>query len=294
MEANAYYLKLLSKVDPQNPKAAQLVKYLLNNRKHGTYWSSVSDTAIAVEALAEYWTASGEDQPDLTLEVYLDGEKQKEVKMTAADLFTYDNKFVLEGDALTAGAHRLEIRKQGRGPVYYNAYVTYFTKEDFITATGLEVKVERKYYQLIPEDADIKTSGSEGQVVDQRVEKYQRQEITRETALKSGDLVEVELIFDSKNDYEYLVFEDFRAAGLEPVELRSGYSYNGLRNYQEFRDDRVVFYIRQLPRGKHSLNYRLRAEIPGKFSGLPTTGEGMYAPELKANSDEMKLQIIDK
>ncbi len=294
VEANAYYLKLLSKVDPQNPKAAQLVKYLLNNRKHGTYWSSVSDTAIAVEALAEYWTASGEDQPDLTLEVYLDGEKQKEVKITAADLFTYDNKFVLEGDALTAGAHRLEIRKQGHGPVYYNAYVTYFTKEDFITATGLEVKVERKYYQLIPEGADIKTSGSEGQVVDQRVEKYQRQEITRETALKSGDLVEVELIFDSKNDYEYLVFEDFRAAGLEPVELRSGYSYNGLRNYQEFRDDRVVFYIRQLPRGKHSLNYRLRAEIPGKFSGLPTTGEGMYAPELKANSDEMKLQIIDK
>lgn len=293
VEANAYYLKLLCKVDPQNPKAAQLVKYLLNNRKHATYWSSVSDTAIAVEALAEYWSASGEDQPDLTLEVYLDGEKQKEVKITPADLFTFDNKFVLEGDALTPGAHRLEIRKQGSGPLYYNAYVTYFTKEDYITAAGLEIKVQRKYYQLIPEEAEIKTSGAEGQVVDQRVEKYRRQEITRETALKSGDLVEVELIFDSKNDYEYLVFEDFRAAGLEAVELRSGYSRNGLGAYQEFRDDRAVFYIRQLARGKHSLSYRLRAEIPGRFSGLPATGHGMYAPELKANSDEMKLQITD-
>lgn len=293
VEANAYYLKLLAKADPQNPKAAQLVKYLLNNRKHSTYWNSVSDTAIAVEALAEYWAASGEGQPDLTLEIYLDGQKQKEVNITAENLFTFDNKLVIEGDALTSGAHRLEIRKQGAGPLYYNAYVTYFTKEDFITATGLEIKVERKYYKLVPEEASVKASGSHGQAVDQKIEKYQRQEIDRETALKSGDLVEVELIFDSKNDYEYLVFEDFKVAGMEPVEVRSGYSRSGLGAYQEFRDDRVVFYLRQLARGKHSLTYRLRAEIPGHFSGLPTIGYGMYAPELKANSDEVKVKIID-
>lgn len=293
VEANAYYLKLLSKADPQNPKAAQLVKYLLNNRKHATYWSSVSDTAIAIEALAEYWSASGENQPDLTLDIFLDGKKQKTVQINAENLFTFDNKFVLEGEALTSGAHRLEIRKQGSGPLYYNAYVTNFTKEDFITATGLEIKVQRKYYRLIPEEAAIKTSGSKGQAVDQRVEKYRREAIDYETELTSGDLIEVELIFESKNDYEYLVFEDFRPAGLEAVELRSGYSRNGLGAYQEFRDDRVVNYLRQLPRGKHSLSYRLRAEIPGRFSGLPTQGYGMYAPELKANSDEIKLKIKD-
>ncbi len=293
VEANAYYLKLLAKADPQNPKAAQLVKYLLNNRKNSTYWNSVSDTAIAVEALAEYWAASGEDRPDLTLEIYLDGQKQKEVNITAENLFTFDNKLVIEGDALTSGAHRLEIRKQGAGPLYYNAYVTYFTKEDFITEAGLEIKVERKYYKLVPEDASVKASGSRGQAVNQKIEKYQRQEIDRETALKSGDLVEVELIFDSKNDYEYLVFEDFKVAGMEPVDVRSGYSQSGLGAYQEFRDDRVMFYLRQLARGKHSLTYRLRAEIPGHFSGLPTIGYGMYAPELKANSDEVKVKISD-
>ena len=293
VQANAYYLKLLSKADPQNPKAAQLVKYLLNNRKHATYWNSVSDTAIAIEALAEYFKASGEDQPDLTVEIILDGQKRKEVKITPENLFSFDNKFVLEGDALTSGAHRLEIRKQGSGPLYYNAYVTYFTKENFITAAGLEIKVQRKYYKLIPEDAAVKVSGSRGQAVDQRVEKYQRQEILSDTVLKSGDLVEVELVFDSKNDYEYLVFEDFRPAGMEAVDLRSGYSWRGLGAYREFRDDRAVFYIRQLPRGKHNLTYRLRAEIPGHFSGLPTKGFGMYAPELKANSDEIKVKIGD-
>ncbi|MCA9017945.1 MAG: hypothetical protein KDA77_21655, partial [Planctomycetaceae bacterium] len=51
--------------------------------------------------------------------------------------------------------------------------------------------------------------------------------------------------------------------------------------------------LRQLPRGKHNLTYRMRAEIPGQFSGLPTKGFGMYAPELKTNSDEIKVKIAD-
>jgi uncharacterized protein YfaS (alpha-2-macroglobulin family) len=48
-----------------------------------------------------------------------------------------------------------------------------------------------------------------------------------------------------------------------------------------------------LARGKHSVSYRLRAEIPGKFSALPARASAMYAPELQGNSDEMKLGIVD-
>jgi uncharacterized protein YfaS (alpha-2-macroglobulin family) len=61
----------------------------------------------------------------------------------------------------------------------------------------------------------------------------------------------------------------------------------------ELRDNRVAFFVRALARGKHSVAYRLRAEIPGQFSALPTRGYAMYAPELKANSDEIKLAIED-
>lgn len=39
-EANAYYLKLLARTDPKGERASRLAKYLLNNRKHATYWSS--------------------------------------------------------------------------------------------------------------------------------------------------------------------------------------------------------------------------------------------------------------
>jgi uncharacterized protein YfaS (alpha-2-macroglobulin family) len=61
----------------------------------------------------------------------------------------------------------------------------------------------------------------------------------------------------------------------------------------ELRDDRVSLFVARLARGRHSVSYRLRAEIPGRFSALPTRASAMYAPELKANSNELKLRISD-
>ena len=294
IEAHAYYLKLLARVEPTSDKAAWLVKYLLNNRKHATYWNSTRDTAICIEALAEFWHASGEDQPDMTIEVWYDGQKKKEVQVNHENLFHFDNQFVLTGKEVTGGEHKIELRKKGKGPLYYNAYLSYFSLEDFIEKAGLEIKVNRKYFKLNRVDKTAKVAGSHGQSVAQKVEKYQREELKDLSTVTSGDLIEIELTIESKNDYEYLVFEDMKAAGFEPVDVRSGYSNNGLRAYMELRDNRVSFFTRTLPRGKHSISYRMRAEIPGKFSALPTNGYAMYAPELRANSDEIRIKILDK
>jgi uncharacterized protein YfaS (alpha-2-macroglobulin family) len=171
--------------------------------------------------------------------------------------------------------------------------MTNFTLEDPITKAGLEIKVDRKFYKLVQVDKKVHDEGSRGQVLDKRVLKYERQELKDGDVLKSGDLVEIEMEIDSKNDYEYIVFEDMKAAGMEPVEVRSGYNGNDMHAYVEFRDERVSFFVRDLARGKHSVSYRLRAEIPGKFSALPTKASAMYAPELKGNSDEFKIGIKD-
>ena len=229
----------------------------------------------------------------MTVEVYYDGKLQKAVEITPQTLFTFDNKFALAGDAVTAGQHTVELKRKGTGPLYYNGYLTTFTLEDFIKHAGLEVKVDRKYYKLVKAPKSIHAAGSRGQVVEQEVEKYDRQELPNLSEVKSGDLVEIELEIQSKNDYEYLVFEDMKPAGFEPVDLRSGYTGNDLGAYVEFRDNRVVFFARELARGRHSVSYRMRAEILGRFSALPTRAWAMYAPELKANSDELKIGVKD-
>ncbi len=86
-----------------------------------------------------------------------------------------------------------------------------------------------------------------------------------------------------------------KPAGCEPMELRSGGRWaGGLCPHLELRDEQVVFFIGLLEQGTHVLRYKLRAETPGRFHALPTTGFAMYAPEVRAISDEMRLEIMDR
>jgi len=100
---------------------------------------------------------------------------------------------VLTGEQLSAGKHTVEIRKVGDSPIYYSSYLTNFTLEEHIEAAGLEIKVQRRYFKLTPAKKSTAVAGGRGQVVDQRVEKYDRTELVNFAELKSGDLVEVEL-----------------------------------------------------------------------------------------------------
>ena len=111
--------------------------------------------------------------------------------------------------------------------------------------------------------------------------------------MNSGDLLEVELVVDSQNEYEYLLLEDMLASGTTPVDTLSGYKDFSLGAYVEYHDNRVSFFIRELLRGQYSLSYRLRAEVPGSFSALPAKVSAMYAPDLCGNSNEHKLTVID-
>ena len=129
---------------------------------------------------------------------------------------------------------------------------------------------------------------------EQTEQEYTRTEIKDGETVQSGDLIEVELVVNAKNDYEYLVFEDMKAAGFEPVDIRSGASYaDGLSSNVELRDEKVAFFVDRLPQGRRVLRYRVRAEVPGQFHALPTNGYAMYAPEVRAISDEMRVGVRD-
>ncbi|MDD4097700.1 MAG: alpha-2-macroglobulin family protein, partial [Lentisphaeria bacterium] len=294
METHAAFLRLLVALEPDGDLAPRLVKYLLNNRKHATYWRSTRDTAACLEAFAAFIAKTGEQAPDLTVDLSLDGKPLATSRITRDNLFTADLTLDLTGDKLTTGEHTLLLHKTGTGPLYFNTYLSYFTTEDMIRKTGLEVKIDRQVFQLVREDGTAQAPSAQGQVVAQRVEKYRRVPVASDAAVHSGDLLEIELTVESKNDYEYILLEDFKPAGCEPVDLRSGYNGNAFGAYVEFRDDRAAFLLRTLPRGRRSATYRVRAEVPGRFSALPAILTGMYAPELRANADEIKIVILDE
>ena len=292
VEAHAWYLKLLAAVAPNEADTRGLVKYLVNNRKHATYWNSTRDTAFAIDAIATWFKASGEDAPEMEVEVLVDGESKRKVAITRENLFSFDNTVTLVGEAVTTGKHRIEIKRSGKGAVYANAYLEVFTLEDRLRAAGLEVKVDRRVTRLVPLERSTEVPDATGLVVTQQVERFRREPLADGDSVKSGDRIEVELILESKNDYEYLVFSDAKAAGFEALDALSGHLFGaGLSAYMEPRDARVDFFIRSLSRGTHTLRYQLRAETPGTFKALPATVTGVYAPELRGNSEDIQLRI---
>ena len=295
IESMAMYLKLLTQVDPQSEIAPRVVKYLLNQRKHATYWNSTRDTSLVIEAFADYLKATGELSPDLTAEVWLDDKRLGTVTFTKDNLFDVNNTIEIVGNAVTTGEHRLEIRRTaGKGSIYWNVYMTQFTQEEEIAAAGLEVKVERRFYRQDRVKKDLTLAGDRGEILDAERTALTRIALEDLQDLPSGTLVEVELLVESKNDYEYLLLEDRKPAGLEAVDTESGYySTGGLSVYCELREQKTSFFLRTLPRGTHSLRYQLRAEAPGTFTALPADISGMYAPELRGNSTDFDLKVIE-
>ena len=169
IETDAFYLKLLARTDPKGELAPRLVKYVLNNRKHGTYWNSTRDTAFCIEALADYLKASGEDRPDMTVAIAVDGQTQQGSQdHPGRPLHASTTRSSSRATRVETGEHTVSFVKQGKGPLYFNAYLTNFTLEDPITRAGLEIKVDRKVYRLIQDDKTVDVAGGRGQAVGQK------------------------------------------------------------------------------------------------------------------------------
>ncbi|MBQ3453855.1 MAG: alpha-2-macroglobulin, partial [Thermoguttaceae bacterium] len=243
-------------------------------------------------AFCDYLAATGETAKSSKVEVLVDGQVRHTCDITPENLLTIDN--TLEISELSDGEHTVTVRKSGDGPLYWNVYMKNFTLEEFIEKAGLEVKIERRY-RLLTEDKEATADvvGGRGQALSQRVKKWNRTPLEATATVESGQLVEIELLIESKNDYDFILIEDPKAAGFEPVEQLSGYDGNTLGAYVEYRDDRVCFFVKKLDRGRYSVTYQVRAEQPGNFSALPATILGMYAPELAGNSDENKVEVTD-
>ncbi|MFO7957188.1 MAG: MG2 domain-containing protein [Candidatus Brocadiia bacterium] len=296
IETNAWCLRAIVRLEPNSEVAPRLVKWLLENRRNGYYWRSTRDTTLCVAAMSDFVVASGEGRPDYTLTLSLDdGAVEKTVRISKENFFTYDNRLVVEGVALEGGRHTLTLKKDGPGALYWSAWVRYFTREENIGASGLQLKLRRRYFRLEQIPYEVEVEGSEGQKLTEERLRYERVPLEDGDRLESGDLVQIELEVEADNDYTYLLFEDMKPAGCEPLRVRSGgKGQEGFYSYMELRDEKVAFFADSIGRGKHLLRYRMRAEVPGIFHALPAVVQGMYAPELRANSNEKIIPIREQ
>ncbi len=109
---------------------------------------------------------------------------------------------------------------------------------------------------------------------------------------KVGDRVRVELTLRVEDDLSYVVIEDLRAAGLEPVEqLPRPIVAEGLYFYRENRDSQTNIFIDFLPRGVYRLTYDLFASQAGDFASGVAQAQSQYNPIVAAHSGGSIVKI---
>jgi uncharacterized protein YfaS (alpha-2-macroglobulin family) len=216
-------------------------------------------------------------------------------QLTADDALSAPSKFAISRELVRDGANEISIvRKSGSGPIYFSAAAEFFSLEEPLKPAGNEIFVRRQYFKIVNHPTLLKG------IVSERVP------LNDGETVKSGDRVEVVLTVEAKNNYEYLLFEDLKPAGLEAVQIRSGESlyvrelksdggFTGRLRwvYQELRDRKVALFIDKLPEGIWQLSYEMRAEVPGAFHALPVLGHAMYVPEIRTNGDEIRVRVVD-
>lgn len=277
IESTAYCMKAIVNMDTEHPLLAKMLRWL-EIKKRGNSYNSTKDTASVVFALAEYLEHSGELNHDYSGVILLNGQEH-------AFAFTEKEKNVQQKEIMlipNALSNKITIQKQGKGKVYYTAYLDYYSKEEKIPFSENGISVKREYFRMVPEKQ------KDGKII------YVPYPLGDH--IKQGEIIEVVLTLKGVGNYSYVMLEDYKIAGCEfekeKDSPRNPYYYYYWSNREE-RDDRLVVFFTYYSSEERKISYRLRAEIPGVYHAMPARAEMMYFPEISGHSSEKKLAIVE-
>ncbi|MEI9807375.1 MAG: hypothetical protein WDO16_05540 [Bacteroidota bacterium] len=107
-----------------------------------------------------------------------------------------------------------------------------------------------------------------------------------------GDKVKVRIELRVDRDMEYVHMKDMRASAMEPVNVLSGYKWQGgLGYYESTKDASTHFFFSSLRKGTYVFEYPLFVTNTGDFSNGITTIQCMYAPEFTSHSEGIRIKV---
>jgi uncharacterized protein YfaS (alpha-2-macroglobulin family) len=275
IEATAYTLMAVYRHDPNATLVKPLTDFLVL-RRNGGKWHNTRDTAFALYALADIAMKEESSASNGTILVTVNGKEAARMPYKRGGL-EMAGPIVLADSAFSPGENVVEVRRDGKGTGYWAAMFDVYNQDENVKGVGGDVKIARHYTIVGRPGAEKAASSMEYGM-----------------ALESGERVRVDLDVSANKAVEFVMIEDLKPAGMETVLQKSGPEVcNHACAHAELRTDRVAMFMSDIRVGTTHLSYELRAEVPGKFHGLPARVEAMYAPEIKATSDEIRLEIRD-
>lgn len=292
--STAIILAALVRIDPENPLAANAVRWLMSNRQEG-YWETTQETAWAIIALTNWMVHTRELEALYRYEVDLNGKLMGEGAVTPQTVDESTRLQVAVRDLLADQVNRLLLQRlappgaeSGKGRLYYSMYLRTYKPAHEVTALSRGIIVSRHY--SLAEDE-------------------------RETAISQarvGDTIRVKLTIIAPQDLHYVVVEDPIPAGTEGVDqslkttsvvgqvpelIRTdrkapwdGYGWWWF-SQSELHDEKAVLFATYLPKGTYEYTYMIRASLPGEYRVIPAYAYEMYFPEVFGRSDGALFKI---
>lgn len=273
IETQAMLIEAFDEVLNDVESVESMKVWLLKNRQTNQ-WSSTKSTTEAVYALmstGKDWTNAEEGISVKIGNEPLDLKSLEKAPQSGSGYVkTSWNKAEIQPEMATVNVH-----KASPGVAWGAMYWQYFEDLDKITSAETGVKFRK---ELI-----LKKNSENGPVLTK---------ITENTPIQIGDLVTVRLEIQTDREMEFVHIKDMRASGFEPTNVLSTYKWQqGMGYYESTRDAATNFFIDRMPKGTYVFEYDVRANNAGNFSNGITSLQNMYAPELSAHSEGIRVQI---
>ncbi len=290
--ATALALRAMLAVNPADDRIPATLRYLMQSRTDG-YFGDTRDTSWVLVALCDYLRAHPEDAqpPSGTLAIEINGTKVRTVDLATDAQGEGEVVLKLPTNALRPGTNTVR-----------------FVRSDDATGGNIFFSGALRQTVAAPAGAELPAVSSNGVTVKREVLRVLPRKVGADAwglvtepvsdgKFAQGDRLRVRLTITATRDCSYVLIEDTFPSGAEITERGtadeevSGDSWQQWYDHVDVRDDRIAFFARKMLKGKHVLEYNLRAQTPGTSRALPTVIQGMYDAGLRAESGATPLEI---
>lgn len=295
--STAWAMLAAETVNASDPRIDGVARWVMANRT-GDYWYCPLSTAVTLMALGPYISEAHEAQPDFEATVTVNGHVVTQTHFGSGSTDQPDVAFDLPATSFgqTAAVH---LEKSGQGRLYYSLELR---ESKAVGTPPSTMSVWQRWYDRVwhPDrlEAPFEPSGY-------RITRVYLRNTSRRNAVwedtvpdrahdfQVDDDVIVRLIIDSTRAGSHLIVEEPVPAGCDISEVSADEAedWDNWWDYTDVRDDKIVFFIGDLTRGRHEIDYHLRAASPGRYDVMPTSITASFDPTLHVEGKADRITV---
>ncbi|MDX1918480.1 MAG: MG2 domain-containing protein [Candidatus Caenarcaniphilales bacterium] len=291
-ETTTLAFRALLKAFPEEVESQKKVLDWISIQRDESAWQNTKTTALVLRTLMDYELMPA--QHDLEADFVAKVSGFDDIGIKYDDQNRYDPERVWQKKLSAESPRETTLTKSGSGKLSYQSLLTFFhalkpgeSLAQKAIPEGLSIK--REFFNLKP----VAVPQANGKIKLNQVPLIKP---------KAGEIMLMKVMVESPIQLPFIMLsvplpsggevldQDPRESMIadDPYESEWG---SWWWTHRDLLDDKVVYFVRDLPAGKSVFTSLIRMEHPGSFHLLPVELSGMYSPRIKAYSGLSTLKV---